>query len=86
MRYLFLFIILVTVICTFGQSTPRDTTVTNPNYDKTLAEKLGGDDCGMKSYFLVILSTGTNTTTDKGLISDSYRLHMDNINKLIEWK
>ncbi len=58
----------------------------NPNYDATLAVKLGGDDFGMKSYFLVILKTGINTTTDKELINQSFRGHMDNINKLVEEK
>ncbi|MBN2395104.1 MAG: hypothetical protein JXC36_01425, partial [Candidatus Atribacteria bacterium] len=37
----------------------KDSTISNPNYDKSLADKLGGDDYGMKSYFLVILKTGT---------------------------
>ena len=55
----------------------------NPNYDKSLAEKLGGDDYGMKSYFLVILKTGTNATTDQELIRESFRGHLDNINKLV---
>jgi uncharacterized protein YciI len=36
----------------------------------------------MKSYFLVILKTGTNTTTDKERIAESFRGHMDNINRL----
>ncbi len=62
----------------------KDTTISNPNYDKTLADKLGGDGYGMKSYFFVILKTGTNTTTDKVLISESFRGHLDNIHKLID--
>ncbi|MEO7047659.1 MAG: hypothetical protein ABI091_20340, partial [Ferruginibacter sp.] len=47
----------------------KGTTKSNPNYDKELADKLGGDDYGMKSYFFVILKTGANTTTDKKLIT-----------------
>ncbi len=70
---------------TFGQSnSEKDTLTTNPNYDKELADKLGGDDYGMKNYFLVILKTGTNTTTDKELISESFKGHMENIHKLVE--
>jgi uncharacterized protein YciI len=61
-----------------------DSTVTNPNYDRALAEKLGGDDYGMKSYILVILKTGPNTTADRELISASFRGHLDNINRLVE--
>lgn len=69
----------------FGQSNSgKDTLISNPNYDKELADKLGGDDFGMKNYFLVILKTGTNTTTDKTLISESFRGHIDNINRLVE--
>lgn len=61
-----------------------DTSVSNPNYDRVLAEKLGGDDYGMKSYILVILKTGPNTTTDRELINTSFRGHLDNINRLVE--
>lgn len=68
----------------FQKAEKNDSTITNPNYDKTLAEKLGGDEYGMKSYFLVILKTGTNTTADKELTAESFRGHMDNINRLVE--
>lgn len=85
MKYIISLTLLVITNLTFGQSnTEKDTLISNPNYDKTLAEKLGGDDYGMKSYFLVILKTGTNTTTDKELIAESFRGHMDNINRLVE--
>lgn len=71
----------------FGQSNSKKNTLTsNPNYDKALADKLGGDDYGMKSYFFVILKTGTNTTTDKELINESFKGHMENIHKLVEEK
>jgi uncharacterized protein YciI len=67
-----------------GASAETDTSTSNLNYDKALAEKLGADDYGMKSYFLVILKTGTNTTTDKAFIAESFRGHLDNINKLVK--
>ena len=38
----------------------------------------------MKSYFLVILKTGTNKTADKELTAKSFRGHMDNINRLVK--
>lgn len=70
---------------TFGQTgSEKDTTISNPNYDKGLAEKLGGDDYGMKSYFFVILKTGTNKTEDKKLISESFRGHMKNMDRLVK--
>ncbi len=68
----------------FQEIEQKDSTISNPLYDKKLAVKLGGDEYGMKSYFLVILKTGTNTTTDKELINQSFRGHLDNINRLVE--
>lgn len=93
MKYLFLIITLLLANSAFGQSDPqkkrevalkRDTTILNPNYDKGLAGKLGGDDYGMKSYFFVILKTGMNTTTDKDLISESFKGHLNNIQTLVQ--
>lgn len=82
MKYIIFTLLLLTTNYIFGQS--KDTTVANPNYDKVLAEELGGDDYGMKSYFLVILKTGTNRTADKNLINESFRGHLDNIHKLVK--
>ena len=85
MKYIFTLTILVFSTITFGQSAlEKDTLNSNPNYDKSLAEKLNSDDYGMKSYFLVILKSGMNTTTDKELINESFRGHMENINRLVE--
>jgi len=57
-----------------GQSkSDSDTLNANLNYDKELASKLGGNNYGMKSYFLVILKTGTNQTTDNDFINKSFR-------------
>jgi len=84
MKYMFFLIMLMSVNLTFGQSNiQKETIISNPNYNKALADKLGSDDYGMKTYFLVILKTGTNTTTDKQLISESFKGHMNNINKLV---
>lgn len=66
------------------KSNEEDTTVSNPNYDPILAEKLSADDYGMKSFILVILKTGTNQTTDRDFISACFRGHLDNINRLVE--
>jgi len=85
MKYILTITLLVIAKLTFGQSNSGiDSLISNPNYDKTLAEKLGGDEYGMKSYFLVILKTGTNTTADNALIDESFRAHMNNINRLVK--
>ncbi len=69
----------------FGQiNSAKDTLSANPNYNKELAEKLGGDKFGMKAYFLIILKNGKNTTTDKEFISESFKGHMENIHHLVE--
>lgn len=79
--------LLITFSGVFSQSTPAmDTVNPNPNYNPTLAQELGADAYGMKSYFLVILKTGPNTTQDQELISNSFRGHMENMNRLMEEK
>jgi len=55
----------------------------NPNYDETLAKKLGADDFGMKNYVFVILKTGENKTADKEELNKLFRGHMENIQRLV---
>ncbi|QHS59108.1 YciI family protein [Chitinophaga agri] len=66
-----------------GQSA-ADTANGNPSYDQALAKKLGADEYGMRSYTLVILKTGSSQTTDKQVIQELFRGHMDNINRLVK--
>lgn len=54
----------------------------NPNYDASLAKQLGADDYGMKSYVLVILKTGSNTTEEKAIRDSLFAGHMNNIGRL----
>ena len=56
----------------------------NPNYDAELAERLGADDYGMKSYILVMLKTGSNTDPDEALRNKSFQGHMSNMNTMVE--
>lgn len=87
MKNIFIIFAVLATHITFGQSNnPKEAVVSNPNYDKALAGKLGADDYGMKSYFFVMLKTGTNTTADKELVNKSFKGHLDNINKLVEEK
>lgn len=86
MKYSLLLLGTIAANLCFGQLAQKaqDTAAANPNYDQKLAEKLGGDELGMKSYFFVILKTGTNTTADKELINESFRGHLDNIHRLVD--
>ena len=87
MKQLLILTFFVLSHLTNGQSISAiDTMTSNPHYEKSLADKLGSDDYGMKSYFLVILKKGTNTTTDKEFINNCFRGHMDNINRLVKEK
>jgi len=67
-----------------GSEKEADSSFSNPVYDPILAQKLGADDYGMKNYVLVMLKTGSNQTTDKQFISNSFRGHLDNIVRLVE--
>lgn len=56
----------------------------NSNYNKELADSLGADDYGMKSYSLVILKTGGGNIEDKSRVDSLFRGHLDNIRILAE--
>jgi uncharacterized protein YciI len=53
-------------------------------YDKNLADSLGADDYGMKSYTLVMLKTGSGNIEDKARVDSLFRGHLDNIGRLAE--
>ena len=76
-------IILTLFFCVFISYSIFSQTL-NPDYDSTLAQKLGADDYGMKSYVLVILKTGSNITTDQAFIDSCFRGHMNNISRLVD--
>ncbi len=54
----------------------------NPSYDEALAKSLGADDYGMKSYVLVILTTGKNDTKDKTFTDSCFAGHMENMSRM----
>ncbi len=58
----------------------------NPEYVKVLADSLGTDDNGMKSYVLVILKTGPAIIEDKDHRAKLFKGHMENINRLVKEK
>lgn len=87
MKSVFILLCLFMVINSQAQvadKAAKDSTVANPNYDEALANRLGADDYGMKTYMLVILKTGTNQSQDKNFINERFRGHMENINRLVE--
>ncbi|NML20865.1 hypothetical protein HHL16_08265 [Pseudoflavitalea sp. G-6-1-2] len=51
-------------------------------YNKALADSLGADKYGMKSYIFVVLKTGTYAPAEKDKLNELFRGHMENINRL----
>jgi uncharacterized protein YciI len=76
-RILTITLLLLFANLSFGQNV-------NPNYDSTLAKKLGADDYGMKRYIFVMLKTGSNKTMDKAFIDSCFAGHMANIRRMVD--
>ncbi len=77
MNYLFSLLVFVNLGMALSQSE-------NPNYNDSLAKLYSADDYGMKSYFLVLLSTGQNTATTPEFRDSCFRSHMNNIDLLVK--
>ncbi len=72
-------IAIIIIMCFSFQAKAQNEEV---DYDKALADSLGADDYGMKSYILIILKTGSNIIEDKAVTDSLFRGHMATINKL----
>lgn len=57
---------------------------TDAQYDSVLAKELGADEYGMKSYFLVMLSTGDSIIEDQKIVQEHFQGHLKNIGRLSE--
>lgn len=55
----------------------------NPDFNKALADSLGADENGMKSYVIVILKTGSKIIENKDERAQIFKGHMDNIKRLV---
>ena len=56
--------------------------VAGPEYDSTLAGRLGADELGMKTYILVILKTGPAIIEDNVLRDSLFKGHFSNMDRL----
>jgi uncharacterized protein YciI len=65
---------------------PSTAQVGNPNYDSTLAKRLGANDYGLKKYYLVILRTGTGKAEDKHVSDSLFAGHFANMKKMLDLK
>lgn len=55
----------------------------NNSYNKALADSLGADKYGMKSYIFVMLKTGSYVPADKEKQNELFRGHMENITNMV---
>ncbi len=62
----------------------NETEVSTNGYDSLLAQKLGADDYGMKSYVFAMLKSGPNRSQDSTEAAQIQAGHMANINRLAE--
>jgi uncharacterized protein YciI len=74
-----LFLVFFCFSCTLLQAQSS-----NPQYNKALADSMGGDDYGMKMYTFVILKTCPNPIHDKKIRDSLFAGHMANINRLAD--
>ena len=61
-----------------------ETEIATNGYDSLLAQKLGADDYGMKSYVFAMLKSGPNRSQDSTEAAQIQAGHMANINRLAE--
>lgn len=72
--------------CTATGSPPPEAAPLPVAYDAALAERLGADDLGMRSYVLAILKTGPQDAaiTDKDQRAELFAGHFSNMGRLAE--
>lgn len=88
--YLLTFAVILASGCS-QQTAPHTalkTAEVEPIYNAALAEELGADEYGMRSYVMVILKTGPNdkTLTDEKERADIFKGHFSNMRSLAEDK
>jgi len=85
-KHLLTFVVIMIAGCT--AATTPDTPTAPTAFDATLAEKLGADDYGMRSYVMVILKTGPNdkTITDETKRAEIFKGHFSNMETLAKDK
>jgi|SRR5579863_6736920 len=76
-RNLFIALLVIAGTACFAQSK-------NPQYDAQLAQKLGADEYGMKTYVMAFLKTGPNRLKDSAARAELQKAHLKNITRLAD--
>lgn len=84
--YFVLYVFLsITAGCSMpGNDESRDSGTANMQIDTLLAQKLGADEYGMKTYYFAFLKAGPNRSQSQEEAERIQRAHLDNINRLSE--
>jgi len=81
-RYLlFILLLIMPVLKAISQ---QNHPATSLKYNAEMAQKLGADDIGMKSYVIAFLKSGPVKLTDSLQISQLQKAHLNNITSLID--
>lgn len=86
-RIMWLWVFCATFAVTaIAQTEAKPTPPANPRFDAALAERLGADERGMRSYVLVLLKTGPNDAkiTEKAQRDELFKGHFAMIGRLAE--
>src|SRR5438309_5342881 len=75
-RNLLIMLLLITSINSFAQSEKSQ-------FDAQLAQKLGADEYGMKTYVMALLKAGPNRLTDSVARAELQKAHLKNIMRLV---
>ena len=84
LKYLTLLVIVALFAC---YQTEETSVIINQNiavYDSTLAQELGADDYGMKTYVIAFLKSGKQKAKDSAHSAELMKAHLANINKMAE--
>lgn len=76
--------LLFNLVTTLGAVSQHNHPSTSVNYNAELAQKLGADDYGMKSYVIAFLKAGPVKLTDSLTRAELQKAHLKNITRLAE--
>jgi uncharacterized protein YciI len=77
LKYIVLALMIHACLNCFGQAKQMDS-----SYDAQLAQKLGADEYGMKTYVMVFLKAGPNRIKDSVARAELQKAHLKNIMRL----
>ena len=82
MRTIILALALALSVAACAPAQSIDTVKTASEYNALLAQELGADEYGMRSYVMVVLKTGPTKITDEKRRSEIFRGHFSNMKTL----